>query len=421
MARRFETQYKTKRLDNLGDPEWHNVRWDDIDRRMHARELDATKIDDAVDSIEAVALARLNDNLTPIIAQATTRLIDFGLLFSATSHTERTIQTGSVELIVDVAMRDSYVATGFVLVRPTDDLTMGMTCRTLSYDIGTGTLLLDSYNAIGEGTFNNWTVSITGDPDLSHSTRTDNPHGVTAEQTGAYTTTQTDTAIGAAVGVETSARATAISTAVSNLIDGAPSALNTLNEIAAAIADDATFYSTVNDKLDNRVRVDASQTLTSAQKLQARENIDAGRAGDLLFTFDATPPTQCVELDGATISGGAATYPKVAARYPWMVSSGNIILPDARGKFLRTWAHGSSNDPDRASRTARAGDGQTGDYPGTNQADEFKSHNHSGQTFDASGSAGHTTGGTGYQTIGYAGGNETRPINLNVCVWMRMG
>jgi hypothetical protein len=128
MALRFESQYKTKRLDNLGDPEWHNRRWQDIDRRMHARELDATKIDNAVDDLEAAALARLNDELTPIIAQAITRLRDFGLLFSAASHTERTIQIGTIQFVIDEAMRESFVATGFLIVRPTADLTKGCQC-----------------------------------------------------------------------------------------------------------------------------------------------------------------------------------------------------------------------------------------------------------------------------------------------------
>ena len=199
MAIRFDTQYQCKRNDNLGDPDWHNRRWQDIDRRMHARELDATKIDDAVDDLEAAALARLNDQLTPIIAQAITRLRDFGLLFSGTSHTERTIQTGHVEFVVDAAMRESFVATGFLILRPMDNLALGMSARTLSYDNITGVLALDCYSALGSGTFDYWSIGVTGDPDLSHATRTDNPHEVTAAQVGAYTIEAADAATAAAI------------------------------------------------------------------------------------------------------------------------------------------------------------------------------------------------------------------------------
>lgn len=149
-------------------------------------------------------------------------------------------------------------------------------------------------------------------------------------------------------------------------------------------------------------------------------------AGDIGLGLDTTPPSNCVELDGSTITGGAATYPIVAARYPWMVVSGNIVLPDTRGKFLRGWAHGSTNDPDRASRTARVGDSQTGDFPGTYQGHAFFSHSHNvntphaaGAVYAVDGNSG--TAGTTPQTSSAAGGNETRPINVNVMFFMKVG
>jgi hypothetical protein len=54
-----------------------------------------------------------------------------------------------------------------------------------------------------------------------------------------------------------------------------PAALNTLDEIAAAIGDDANFAATITAALGNRVRFDAAQTLTAPQKVQAKANIDA--------------------------------------------------------------------------------------------------------------------------------------------------
>ena len=64
-----------------------------------------------------------------------------------------------------------------------------------------------------------------------------------------------------------------ISTAVSNLIDSAPGALDSLNELAAAIGDDANFASTMATALGLRVRVDAAQGFTGPQQLQGRQNI----------------------------------------------------------------------------------------------------------------------------------------------------
>lgn len=72
-----------------------------------------------------------------------------------------------------------------------------------------------------------------------------------------------------------------ISTAVAAVIDTAPGALDTLNELAAALGDDANFAATINAALGNRVRYDASQTLTGPQQAQARTNIGAAAASDL--------------------------------------------------------------------------------------------------------------------------------------------
>jgi hypothetical protein len=164
-----------------------------------------------------------------------------------------------------------------------------------------------------------------------------------------------------------------------------------------------------------------------AQAVAGTDYVDPdGRrvAGDIFLSFDADPPDGCVELDGATITDGESTYPIVAARYAWMVSSGDLKLPDTRGRFPRGWANGSSNDPDRASRTARAGDGQTGDYPGTYQADELKSHFHSvaWKTGSAGSAAiGLSAGTDGSSNTGTTGGNETRAKNFAAMFCMVMG
>lgn len=72
-----------------------------------------------------------------------------------------------------------------------------------------------------------------------------------------------------------------ISAAVSALVDAAPGTLDTLNELAQALGDDANFATTINTALGNRVRFDAAQTLTDPQKVQARANIDAASATDV--------------------------------------------------------------------------------------------------------------------------------------------
>lgn len=81
-------------------------------------------------------------------------------------------------------------------------------------------------------------------------------------------------------------------------IDGAPAALDTLNEIAAAIGDDANFAATMTISLGNRVRVDTdAQGLTALQKTNALTNIGAVAAsaiGDTDFNFVDTFETGLV-------------------------------------------------------------------------------------------------------------------------------
>lgn len=67
-----------------------------------------------------------------------------------------------------------------------------------------------------------------------------------------------------------------ISAAVQGLVNSSPAALDTLSELATALGNDANFATTTATALGNRVRVDAVQTLTAAQQLQARTNIGAG-------------------------------------------------------------------------------------------------------------------------------------------------
>lgn len=66
-----------------------------------------------------------------------------------------------------------------------------------------------------------------------------------------------------------------------DLVAGAGAALDTLNELAAALNNDPSFASTIAGEIANRVRFDAPQTLTSLQQAQARTNIGAASDADV--------------------------------------------------------------------------------------------------------------------------------------------
>lgn len=65
------------------------------------------------------------------------------------------------------------------------------------------------------------------------------------------------------------------------LLGGASAAFDTLNELATALGNNPSFATTISTEVANRVRFDTSQTLTAAQKTQARANIGAADAAAL--------------------------------------------------------------------------------------------------------------------------------------------
>ena len=84
--------------------------------------------------------------------------------------------------------------------------------------------------------------------------------------TAYYTSAEVDTEISTAVtGL---ASETFVNTAITNLVDSAPGALDTLNELAAALGDDANFATTVTNSLASK-KDEISQAVSSNITLQA--------------------------------------------------------------------------------------------------------------------------------------------------------
>lgn len=120
--------------------------------------------------------------------------------------------------------------------------------------------------------------------------------------------------------------------AVDALVSGAPGALDTLSELAAALGGDAAFSTTVASALANRVRADiASQGLTATQQGNARTNVGLADAPVVLLwsgtgwrrpggTTDlaARPTTGPLQLIGGT----------VANRPAWANQPGDMVMSD---------------------------------------------------------------------------------------------
>ncbi|WP_097415696.1 phage tail protein [Escherichia coli] len=165
--------------------------------------------------------------------------------------------------------------------------------------------------------------------------------------------------------------------AIAALVDSSPDALNTLNELAAALGNDPNFATTMTNALAGKQPKDATLTAlaelaTSADKLPYFTGADraaltaltsVGRAilgktstqgvldylglgeGSALPVGvpvpwpSATPPTGWLKCNGAAFS--AEEYPELAKAYP------TNKLPDLRGEFIRGWDDGRGADSGR--------------------------------------------------------------------------
>lgn len=104
---------------------------------------------------------------------------------------------------------------------------------------------------------------------------------VISDGTTSTTTTWSSTRIGQQV-----------TNAIAALVGSAPAALDTLQEIAAELADQDSATASLVTAVGNRIRFDAAQTLTAPQQLQACQNIGVGNPEiDLVAAYTAARNT----------------------------------------------------------------------------------------------------------------------------------
>ena len=121
-----------------------------------------------------------------------------------------------------------------------------------------------------------------------------------------------------------------VNTQISNLIASAPAALNTLNELAAALGDDASFATTVTNSLANK-KTEISSSISANTTLVAGRRYYVTSASALTLTLPASP-AQNDQVDILDASGNAATYNITLGRNSNLINgnAGNFII-DANG------------------------------------------------------------------------------------------
>ena len=93
-----------------------------------------------------------------------------------------------------------------------------------------------------------------------------------------------------------------VTTAISNLVDSSPSTLNTLNKLAAALNDDASFSTTITNSIATKLPL-AGGTMSGALNMGSQNITNAGTIAGTLTTAAQTNITSVGTLTGLTVSG----------------------------------------------------------------------------------------------------------------------
>lgn len=95
-----------------------------------------------------------------------------------------------------------------------------------------------------------------------------------------------------------------VDTAIANLTDSAPGALNTLNELAAALGDDANFSTTITNLINaNETHIDNMATLTGA----AKDDVNLGTFTGATIADNQTIKQALQALETSVESKGSGT------------------------------------------------------------------------------------------------------------------
>ncbi|MHC2250033.1 pyocin knob domain-containing protein [Bradyrhizobium elkanii] len=264
MARRYDQYYRVKPRDNLGDPEYWNRRFDDIDRRVSSNEEELDAIDGLTAYIEGLALNRLDLVLAPALDKIALVSEQGFLLAHSNSQVTLDVNTTQVFAIPDLAERELFAPSPFVTIARKGSMTDFAFAELVAWDRNSGQLTVRPRAIFGNpGPFIDWVIYV----------------GTAIQEAVMDTLAKCEAARDLALQYKGSADADAAATAADRaaivLMKGDTLAARDAAQAFAAAAqtwDPSLYYS--------KVTVDATfvafgqaQGLSAAQKDQARKNI----------------------------------------------------------------------------------------------------------------------------------------------------
>ena len=130
-------------------------------------------------------------------------------------------------------------------------------------------------------------------------------------------------------------------TAITNLVDSSPAALNTLNELAAAIGDDANFSTTVTNSIATKMPLAGGEFTGDVTSHNITPDGDSSRnLGTNSVRFANVYADNFVggggNLTGITsfVSGMIIMYNSTSAPSGWYLCNGSNGTPDLRDRFI---------------------------------------------------------------------------------------
>ncbi|HHV7345336.1 phage tail protein [Enterobacter hormaechei] len=142
-----------------------------------------------------------------------------------------------------------------------------------------------------------------------------------------------------------------VKSAIAALVGSTPAALDTLNELAAALGNDPNFATTMTNALAGKMEI-SKNGADIADIAAFLNNLGLGAGSALPVGVPVpwpltTTPAGWLKCNGAAFT--ASQYPKLAQAYP------ALKLPDLRGEFIRGWDDGRGVDTGRGLLSAQGG------------------------------------------------------------------